>query len=138
MSIQTLYKKRSLKRLLIACGFIGGIGILLWIALISGSNGIVWSDSAKLLHLESEPESFRMIVESIRLPRALGALLVGMLLGLSGVAMQGVLHNPLASPFTLGISQAAGFGAAFAIIVLESSAISHPFYPNLASLYLHF
>ncbi|ACZ11846.1 FecCD family ABC transporter permease [Sulfurospirillum deleyianum] len=127
MSIQTLYKKRSLKRLLIACGFIGGIGILLWIALISGSNGIVWSDSAKLLHLESEPESFRMIVESIRLPRALGALLVGMLLGLSGVAMQGVLHNPLASPFTLGISQAAGFGAAFAIIVLESSAISHPF-----------
>lgn len=132
MSIQTLYKKRSLKRLLIASGFVALILLLVWIALISGSGGIVWSDSAKLLHLENESDSFKMIVESIRLPRALGALLVGMLLGLSGVAMQGILHNPLASPFTLGISQAAGFGAAFAIIALEGIHFSNAYIAKLS------
>lgn len=126
MSIHRLYRKRFLKRFLIAFGFAALIVLLLWIALISGASGLVWSDSVKLLHLQNEPEAFRVIIESIRLPRALSALLVGMLLGLSGVAMQGVLHNPLASPFTLGISQAAGFGAAFAIIVLESTSFSHP------------
>ncbi|AFL69482.1 FecCD family ABC transporter permease [Sulfurospirillum barnesii] len=127
MSLQSVYRKRFLKRFFISFGFVGLIVLLLWVALISGSSGVVWSDSVKLLELSKEPDSFRMIIESIRLPRALAALLVGMLLGLSGVAMQGVLHNPLASPFTLGISQAAGFGAAFAIIVLESSTFSNPF-----------
>lgn len=66
-----------------------------------------------------------MILTQIRLPRTLGASLAGALLGLSGCAMQGILRNPLASPYTLGISQAAAFGASFAIIffgVLQSGA----------------
>jgi len=48
----------------------------------------------------------------------LAALLAGACLGMAGAAMQNVLRNPLASPFTLGISQGAVFGAVFAIIVL--------------------
>jgi len=63
-------------------------------------------------------ETEHMIIMQIRLPRVLGALLCGASLGLSGTLMQGALRNPLASPFTLGISQAAAFGASFAIIVL--------------------
>ena len=55
---------------------------------------------------------------SIRLPQVVGALLAGGCLGLAGTAMQNVLRNPLASPFTLGISQGAVFGAVFAITVL--------------------
>lgn len=45
------------------------------------------------------------------------ALLVGMALGLAGAEMQTILNNSLASPFTLGVSSAAAFGAALAIVL---------------------
>ncbi|BDC36630.1 FecCD family ABC transporter permease [Candidatus Methanoliparum sp. LAM-1] len=51
------------------------------------------------------------IVWQLRLPRILMAIVSGMGLALSGAVVQGVLHNPLASPFTLGVSSAAFFGA---------------------------
>jgi len=56
------------------------------------------------------------IVWSIRLPMTLMAILVGISLGVAGLQMQTILNNPLASPFTLGFSAAAGFGAALAIM----------------------
>lgn len=59
-----------------------------------------------------------LILTQLRLPRSLAAIVCGGLLGISGAVMQGILRNPLASPYTLGIAQAAGFGASFAIIVL--------------------
>ena len=55
------------------------------------------------------------IVWQIRLPYALMAMLVGAALALAGAEMQTVLNNPLASPFTLGVSSAASFGASLAI-----------------------
>lgn len=72
---------------------------------------------------------WRMIILGIRLPQAFAAMLAGGALSLAGVAMQSVLRNPLGSPFTLGISNAAAFGAAFSIIVLgtgsmQSSAVN--------------
>ena len=59
----------------------------------------------------------RVIVWDIRLPYALMAVVVGLALGLAGAEMQTILNNPLASPFTLGVSSAAAFGAALAIIL---------------------
>lgn len=59
----------------------------------------------------------RVIVWDIRLPYALMASVVGMALGLAGAEMQTILNNPLASPFTLGVSSAAAFGAALAIVL---------------------
>ena len=59
----------------------------------------------------------RVIVWDIRLPYALMAVVVGFALGLSGAEMQTILNNPLASPFTLGVSSAAAFGAALAIVL---------------------
>lgn len=59
----------------------------------------------------------RVIVWDIRLPYALIAVVVGMSLGLAGAEMQTILNNPLASPFTLGLSNAASFGAALAIVL---------------------
>ncbi len=59
----------------------------------------------------------RIIVWDIRLPFALMAIVVGLALGLAGAEMQTVLNNPLASPFTLGVSSAAAFGAALAIVL---------------------
>ncbi|WP_107850441.1 FecCD family ABC transporter permease [Oceanimonas marisflavi] len=57
----------------------------------------------------------RFIVWDIRLPVALMAILVGAALGGAGALMQTILNNPLAEPFTLGVSHAAAFGAALAI-----------------------
>lgn len=57
-----------------------------------------------------------VIVWDIRLPYALMAVMVGFSLGLAGAEMQTILNNPLASPFTLGVSASAAFGAALAII----------------------
>jgi iron complex transport system permease protein len=57
-----------------------------------------------------------VIVHSIRLPMTLMAILVGASLGIAGVQMQTILGNPLASPYTLGFSAAAGFGAAIVIL----------------------
>ena len=57
------------------------------------------------------------IVQTLRLPIALMAVVVGAALGVSGAVMQTILNNPLASSYTLGISAGAGFGAALAILV---------------------
>ncbi|MBY8976911.1 iron ABC transporter permease [Rhodobacteraceae bacterium NNCM2] len=57
-----------------------------------------------------------VIVWDLRLPMTLMAVLVGTGLSVAGVAMQTILGNPLASPYTLGFSAAAGFGAALAIL----------------------
>lgn len=58
-----------------------------------------------------------VIVWDLRLPIALMAVLVGAVLGIAGAEMQTILNNPLADPFTLGISSAASFGAAMAIVL---------------------
>ncbi|MBS7539008.1 FecCD family ABC transporter permease [Ancylobacter lacus] len=59
----------------------------------------------------------RVIVWQVRLPAALMAVLVGAALSLAGAEMQTILDNPLASPFTLGVSSAASFGAALALVL---------------------
>ena len=53
----------------------------------------------------------RVVVWSIRLPRAVAALGVGALLGISGAALQGLLRNPLAEPGVLGVSASAALAA---------------------------
>ncbi|WP_041802265.1 FecCD family ABC transporter permease [Rhodopseudomonas palustris] len=57
----------------------------------------------------------QVIVQQIRLPRAILGLAIGGILGLSGAALQGLLRNPLASPSLFGAPQAAAFGAVLMI-----------------------
>ena len=59
-----------------------------------------------------------LIIWNIRLPQALAAIVAGAGLSVAGVAMQSILRNPIASPFTLGISNAGAFGAAVSVVVL--------------------
>src|SRR3954447_10364229 len=61
------------------------------------------------------PDENRMIVQEIRLPRAILALAIGAILGLSGAALQGLLRNPLAAPSLFGAPQSAAFGAVLMI-----------------------
>jgi iron complex transport system permease protein len=71
--------------------------------------------------------SVHAIVWTIRLPVALTALAVGAALGLSGAVMQTILHNPLASSYTLGISAGAGFGASLAIVLGWALPLAEPY-----------
>jgi len=132
MSLATTLQTRKRQRLILALILFGFMAVLMWLSLISGSNGFEFADTQKLLTLTTQEQTFQMIVGSIRFPRALAALMVGALLGLSGAVMQGVLRNPLASPFTLGISQAAGFGAAVAIIVLPQFYFTNPLFATFS------
>lgn len=63
-------------------------------------------------------------VVMLRLRRALTSIFIGALLACGGVAMQAVLRNPMASPFTLGIANAAALGVAIALITGVGGTVS--------------
>ena len=92
-----------------------------------------------LLGGEAEKSSWQTIVMDIRLPRVLTAMLVGTALGLAGLQMQTVFRNPLASPFTLGVSSGASLGVALVILVSPTSAevfsgLGGSFFTNLGTV----
>jgi iron complex transport system permease protein len=72
---------------------------------------------ATIMHPAAAEARLSVIVWDIRMPIALMGVIVGGMLGLAGSQMQTILANPLADPFTLGISSAASFGAALAIVM---------------------
>ena len=59
----------------------------------------------------------QQIVEALRLPRTIEALVVGGALGVAGAILQGALANPLASPDVIGVTGGAGFGAILIIVL---------------------
>lgn len=65
----------------------------------------------------------RVVIWNIRLPRVVAGIVAGAGLSVAGCVMQNNMRNPLASPFTLGISHAAAFGASMAIIVFGAGSI---------------
>lgn len=85
-----------------------------------------WAALAKIIGLRdgAETDSLSLIILNIRLPRGIGALLCGGGLALSGAILQGALRNPLADPFTLGISAGAACGASLAIIFTSCFTIA--------------
>lgn len=84
--------------------------------LASGASGM---GLGQLLHGMFDPATLsateRVIIWNVRLPYSLMAVLVGAALALAGAEMQAILDNPLASPFTLGVSSSAALGASLAI-----------------------
>ncbi|MEL6769286.1 MAG: iron ABC transporter permease, partial [Pseudomonadota bacterium] len=67
-------------------------------------------------------EAAVLIMQEIRLPRAILALMIGASLGLSGAALQGYLRNPLAEPALIGVSATAALGAVIAVYTGLSAA----------------
>ncbi|MGL5682003.1 MAG: FecCD family ABC transporter permease [Marinifilaceae bacterium] len=90
-------------------------------SLIIGSHQIHYTDLWQMLWGEGSVVNNRIVL-NIRLPRVIAAILTGTVLSLSGAVMQILLRNPLASPYTLGISNASAFGAAFGIVFLGAGA----------------
>ncbi|MFO7989383.1 MAG: FecCD family ABC transporter permease [Thermodesulfobacteriota bacterium] len=87
-----------------------------------------------------ELETLKAVLFDIRLPRILTCAAVGAALAVSGVLFQGILLNPLADPYTLGVSAGAAFGASIAILLnLSATLVSVPgfaFAGGCATLFL--
>ncbi|WP_423792014.1 FecCD family ABC transporter permease [Methanocaldococcus indicus] len=73
----------------------------------------------EIITLNLSKEIYKTIIFDIRLPRIIMAILVGAALAVSGATYQGVFRNPLVSPYILGVSSGAAFGAALSIIFPE-------------------
>lgn len=111
------YRKRNAKRLKLV--LLGVLALLFAVALdVSiGPGNLPLADVLRtLVDPQSASPRLSVIVWDLRLPIALMALAVGAMLGLSGAGMQTILANPLADPFTLGVSAAATVGASVAIV----------------------
>lgn len=111
------YRKNLLRKRIF---LVVGVVLLLILAtagILSGTADLGLNQIFEVIRGEGEPIA-RQIITNIRLPRVLSAVLAGMMLAVAGAAMQSLLRNPLGSPFTLGISNAAAFGAATAVVLL--------------------
>ncbi len=100
---------------------IGGLLLLFFMLIYSISVGAVTIPPHEVLQTmmgQSVSDKWDSIIWNIRLPQALAAIVAGAGLAIAGAVMQSILRNPLGSPFTLGISNAGAFGAAFSVIVL--------------------
>jgi iron complex transport system permease protein len=109
--------RRTRRRVaLVAALGLGALASVL-LDLVSGPSGLPLGQVLATLSGAEVPRAAEVIVWQVRLPVAVMALLVGACLSLSGAEMQTVLDNPLAEPFTLGISAAAALGAGVAIVL---------------------
>lgn len=112
-----LYGASLRRRALLVAG-LGALALAgLLIDMMTGPAGLSATQIWAALTGGDAGKAAQVIVWQVRLPVALMAVLVGAALSLAGAEMQTILDNPLASPFTLGVSAAASFGAALAIIL---------------------
>ncbi|HCY87077.1 MAG TPA: iron ABC transporter permease [Desulfobacteraceae bacterium] len=115
--------------------------VLLIAVLISLTMGYLHIPIGQILHIVSErlagsapsthqmADTFRAVIFDVRLPRILTCVAVGGALSVSGVLFQGILLNPLADPYTLGVSAGAAFGASVAILLnLSATFVSIPLF----------
>ncbi|MFH1488605.1 MAG: iron ABC transporter permease [Pseudomonadota bacterium] len=101
--------------------FLGLVMLMIWSISVGSYDMSLMEILQTILGLEEGPH--KIVVWGIRMPRIMASIITGFGLGLSGLATQSLLRNPLASPFTLGISQGAAFGAAFSIVVLGAAGM---------------
>jgi len=118
------YRKLQMRRLTI----IFGLAIVTFIGMIAalsiGAVDIPFFDTAAIVinkiffgvFGDVSNYTYNRIIADIRMPRIILCVLTGASLGMAGAIMQGLLRNPLVSPFTLGVSTASSFGAALAIV----------------------
>lgn len=121
------YEKAKRNKKYLMAGLVSSIILFSFFAITIGPLNITITDTCcVVLHklfpgfVSAPNQSIEAIVWFVRIPRVLTALSVGFGLAISGAVMQPVLRNPMASPFTLGISSGAGFGAAIAIVLGKS------------------
>ncbi len=115
LSVYSRNRRRSIRFL-----FLLGLSlfVVFLLSLRAGSYDTPVIELIKGIFGASSDRKINLVVRNNRLPRICTAMVAGAGLGLAGCILQAILHNPLASASTLGVSQGATFGAAFAIVVL--------------------
>ena len=112
------YRRGALRRVAALSGAVLVLVLLVLLDLVIGPSGMsldeVWT--ALMAGPNGDNRMAATILWHLRMPQTFMGVIVGVCLGLAGLQMQTILNNPLASPFTLGFSAAAGFGAALAIM----------------------
>ena len=112
------HRRRTRARLVILCLLAAATLGAFLLDIVTGPSSLSAGDAIRgVLAPGGLSRSATVIIWDVRLPQALMAVLVGIALSLAGAEMQTILNNSLASPFTLGLSSAATFGAALAIIL---------------------
>lgn len=121
-TILQLQQRRRRNRLTLLCLFLAVL-VLGIVCLFTGSSGMTLSQGIDALFGKGTRAQVR-IIRNIRLPRVLAAIIAGAGLSISGLMMQTTLNNPMASPSTLGVSNAAVFGANLSIIAFAGGFLS--------------
>lgn len=105
------------------------------LSLRAGSYNTPVTELIKGIFGKSADKKINLVVQNNRMPRICTAIIAGAGLGLAGCILQAILHNPLASASTLGVSQGATFGAAFAIVAMNmTGSIGISVYSFLGSI----
>lgn len=117
----TRYMRRKVLFIAVLCIL---LSFTLLCALSLGAVSIPFHDVLQSLMGVATTPRHDLIIWNIRLPQALCAMLAGAGLSIAGAVMQSILRNPLGSPFTLGISHAAAFGAALSVMLLDSGVVA--------------
>lgn len=112
-----LYNSLIKKRVILILVLLIGLACLLILNISIGSSSISIPEILRVLFTGEGEGHNPMIIKQIRLPMALMAVVIGASLAIGGCEIQTILRNPIASPFTLGISAAASFGAAMGLIL---------------------
>jgi iron complex transport system permease protein len=112
------------------------IALLGLVSLVSLTVGPVFLPPQKvLLSVFSKQESLaRRIVLDLRFPRLMLSILVGANLGMVGASLQGILLNPLADPYILGVASGASFGAALALALGLGNVVMIPLFSFAGAL----
>lgn len=99
------------------------VTVLAFVCTFAGSSRMTASECLAAL-MKSSTASNNRIIWNIRIPRVLAAIIAGAGLSVSGLIMQTSLNNPMASPSTLGVSNAAVFGANLSIIAFAGGFLT--------------
>ncbi len=137
---ETQWKKRALLNSLILLVLIISIFSLMVGSISISVHDVLLAIGHSILPNQiSEPKyaAASVIIVKIRMPRILLAIIAGASLGIAGTVMQGTLRNPLVSPFTLGLSSAAAFGAAVSIVLGSSLFGAYDMSINIAGQVFH-
>ncbi len=116
-------QKRQRKNLLILLAMGIAVVILSVVCLFVGSSNMTVAEGIRAVFLQGTKAQNR-IIWNIRMPRVLTAIVAGAGLAVAGLIMQTMLNNPMASPSTLGVSNAAVFGANLSIIAFAGGFLS--------------
>ncbi len=116
------YRKEALRKWILLSLSLILLLVAIFVSLSVGSSNLTVYEAFEGL-IGKGDDVTETIIWRIRLPRVVTSIMAGAGLAAAGAAMQTVLRNPIGSPVTLGISQAAAFGAAFAVVVLGAGTL---------------